>query len=313
MKEKPPSLQVTSPPSRQPLDVRAWLWRLGSTLGEHDDGPRLWLHVRDGRVLALRLRREHFGNEAIIPPLLEVLGNDLRGECSDLNLPVFGFAKVLYAAPVLPVARNKHERATAQYQPTTRSHDDVTYRLAQLRGPYNAHASRAMSAWAQRIAERINAPELKAARCAALASYRVWIEAQRGGTRSSYQARLDEQAVKQLVRALDWLGARPLDPAVLLCAPVAGFAYHAGPKLRSQLQMDAPLELVREPDNPQDPFAVRLDWQGQSLGYVPRRYNHDIAARLDAGEALTARINSLRDGQMPGIICEIRGNLWSGL
>ncbi|MFN3752411.1 MAG: HIRAN domain-containing protein, partial [Thiobacillus sp.] len=54
-----------------------------------------------------------------------------------------------------------------------------------------------------------------------------------------------------------------------------------------------PLTLVREPDNPHDRRAVRIDWRNEKLGYVPREHNAEIAARLDAGEDLHARITDI--------------------
>jgi hypothetical protein len=37
------------------------------------------------------------------------------------------------------------------------------------------------------------------------------------------------------------------------------------------LRPDQPLTLVREPTNPRNPQAVRIDWRGRKLSYVPRR------------------------------------------
>ena len=47
---------------------------------------------------------------------------------------------------------------------------------------------------------------------------------------------------------------------------------------------------MREPDNPHDPLAVRIDGCGVTLGYVPRSVNAAIATRLDAGEDLAAQV-----------------------
>jgi hypothetical protein len=60
-----------------------------------------------------------------------------------------------------------------------------------------------------------------------------------------------------------------------------------------------PLTLVREPANPYDPKAVRVDWQGQKLGYVPRLENTAVAQMLDRGERLTARIVRLQESADP--------------
>ncbi len=60
-----------------------------------------------------------------------------------------------------------------------------------------------------------------------------------------------------------------------------------------------PLTLVRETGNPYDSKAVRVDWQGQKLGYVPRVENTAVAQMLDRGERLTARIVRLKEDQNP--------------
>ena len=48
---------------------------------------------------------------------------------------------------------------------------------------------------------------------------------------------------------------------------------------------------MREPDNPHDPQAIRIEWQGEKIGYVPRPDNVAYARRLDAGENFPARIS----------------------
>ncbi len=82
-------------------------------------------------------------------------------------------------------------------------------------------------------------------------------------------------------------------------SPVAGFQYHHGEKLWRRLRPGASLELVREPDNPYDPRAVRLDWRGRKLGYVPRRENTAVSQLLDNNQPLTARVVNLRESDNP--------------
>ena len=82
-------------------------------------------------------------------------------------------------------------------------------------------------------------------------------------------------------------------------SPVAGFQYHQGEKLWRRLRPGASLALVREPDNPYDPRAVRLDWRGRKLGYVPRRENTAVSQLLDNNQALTARVVNLRESDDP--------------
>ncbi|MBU3990394.1 MAG: HIRAN domain-containing protein, partial [Gammaproteobacteria bacterium] len=67
-------------------------------------------------------------------------------------------------------------------------------------------------------------------------------------------------------------------------SPLAGFQYHAGAELWESLQLGDGLTLVREPDNPHDARAIRVEWQGRQLGYLPRVENAAVAAAMDRGE-----------------------------
>lgn len=82
-------------------------------------------------------------------------------------------------------------------------------------------------------------------------------------------------------------------------SPLAGFQYHAGKKLWTQMRVGDPLTLVREPDNPHDARAVRVEWRGHKIGYVPRRENADVARLMDGGQALDARIVRLAEVRDP--------------
>ncbi|WP_018078739.1 HIRAN domain-containing protein [Thiobacillus denitrificans] len=82
-------------------------------------------------------------------------------------------------------------------------------------------------------------------------------------------------------------------------SPLAGFQYHAGRTLWPQMRVGDALALVREPDNPHDARAVRVEWRGHKIGYVPRRENADVARLLDRGQALTARIVRLAELRDP--------------
>ncbi len=74
-------------------------------------------------------------------------------------------------------------------------------------------------------------------------------------------------------------------------SPLAGFRHAQAEDVWAELRAGDPLVLVREPDNPHDPNAVRVEWRGRKLGYVPRRDNPALAWALDRGEALHARIS----------------------
>jgi hypothetical protein len=74
---------------------------------------------------------------------------------------------------------------------------------------------------------------------------------------------------------------------------VAGFPYHARPKLFDRLNVGDLLRLVREHDNPHDTRAVAIYFGEDRIGYVPRNQNHDIAAQLDQGNRLRCRITAI--------------------
>jgi hypothetical protein len=82
-------------------------------------------------------------------------------------------------------------------------------------------------------------------------------------------------------------------------SPLAGFQYHRGPELWGLLQPGQTLHLTREPANPYDPRAVRIDWNGAKLGYLPRLDNAAASQLLDRGERLTARIAGLAEDRDP--------------
>ncbi len=82
-------------------------------------------------------------------------------------------------------------------------------------------------------------------------------------------------------------------------SPLAGFRYHEAPGLFPELRIGDRLDLVRESDNPHDPNAVRVEWRGRRLGYVPRRENSALAWAMDRGEPVSARISTLRVHRNP--------------
>ena len=87
-------------------------------------------------------------------------------------------------------------------------------------------------------------------------------------------------------------------------SPLAGFRYHEAPGLFPELRIGDRLDLVRESDNPHDPNAVRVEWRGRRLGYVPRRENSALAWAMDRGEPVTARISTLRTHRNPRLRVE---------
>jgi hypothetical protein len=84
---------------------------------------------------------------------------------------------------------------------------------------------------------------------------------------------------------------------VLGTLPVAGFQYYAGKRVWDELKVGDVLTLVREPDNPHDPRAIRVEWRGEKMGYVPHAGNETLARMLDRGVRLSGRITHLQPGR----------------
>lgn len=82
-------------------------------------------------------------------------------------------------------------------------------------------------------------------------------------------------------------------------SPLAGFQFYKGKPLWDDMQVGDALTLVREPDNAHDPNAVRVEWRGNKLGYVPRRDNRAVARHLDGGVKVEARISRLTRHRNP--------------
>jgi hypothetical protein len=82
-------------------------------------------------------------------------------------------------------------------------------------------------------------------------------------------------------------------------SPLAGFQYYAGEALWQEMHEGDRLTLIREPQNTHDANAVRVEWRGQKLGYLPRAANRAVADAMDAGERVDARIAKLRAQRNP--------------
>jgi len=74
-------------------------------------------------------------------------------------------------------------------------------------------------------------------------------------------------------------------------SPLAGFRHAEAVEAWPEMRLGDELALVREPDNAFDANAVRVEWRGRKLGYVPRRDNAALAWALDRGDTLRARVS----------------------
>ncbi len=64
---------------------------------------------------------------------------------------------------------------------------------------------------------------------------------------------------------------------------------------------EAQLELVREPDNQADGWAIRVEHDGKKIGYIPADKNEVLARLMDGGKTLGGKLVS----------CELRGTWWN--
>ena len=73
---------------------------------------------------------------------------------------------------------------------------------------------------------------------------------------------------------------------------VAGVMYvdNISDLLREMKQGDT-VQLIREPDNKFDKYAIRIEnMAGNKMGYIPRSLNHIPARLMDAGKMITGQV-----------------------
>lgn len=80
---------------------------------------------------------------------------------------------------------------------------------------------------------------------------------------------------------------------VVQTSVTAGLAHHEAKAVWEQIKLGDALLLVREAGNPHDSSAVRVEWNGHMLGYLPRSDNQAVARQLDRGNRLQARVTRL--------------------
>jgi len=93
---------------------------------------------------------------------------------------------------------------------------------------------------------------------------------------------------------------QPLQARIVMqSSPLAGFRHYEAPNLWGEIQPGDPLTLVREPQNPHDRNAVRVEWRTFKLGYVPRAENAAVARHLDRGATLLAKVSKVQPTRAP--------------
>lgn len=67
-----------------------------------------------------------------------------------------------------------------------------------------------------------------------------------------------------------------------------------------QIPEDALLRFVCEPDNQADPWAIRVEYGGKKIGYMPADKNELIARLMDGGKTLHGSL----------LECSLQGDWW---
>jgi hypothetical protein len=74
---------------------------------------------------------------------------------------------------------------------------------------------------------------------------------------------------------------------------IAGFQHHEGPALLAELKVGSQLALVREPENIYDRYAIRLEYDGRHVGYIPREQNRTVSELLAQGAPISCSITAV--------------------
>jgi hypothetical protein len=85
---------------------------------------------------------------------------------------------------------------------------------------------------------------------------------------------------------------------------IAGVQHHQIHEVLAELTEDEILDLVPEPTNSYDPNAVRIEFNGVMLGYVPKKFSAEISAMLETSELLCT-ITTLNKAAKPWEMCEV--------
>ena len=80
---------------------------------------------------------------------------------------------------------------------------------------------------------------------------------------------------------------------------VAGFQFYDGPQLLGKLHVNNKLNLIAEPENPHDKYAVKILYHSKMIGHVPRRNNQHISRLLRQNIKLKCRIAEVNREQVP--------------
>ena len=87
---------------------------------------------------------------------------------------------------------------------------------------------------------------------------------------------------------------------------VAGFQFHDGPEVVGQMTPGDDITLVREPANRHDANAIRIDYRGRKIGYVPQSVSEHVSWQLGDRSAARGTISAVDAGAVPWRAVQIR-------
>ncbi len=92
---------------------------------------------------------------------------------------------------------------------------------------------------------------------------------------------------------------------------IAGFQYYDGVDVFGKLKIGTEVELIPEPDNPHDGYAVAIYFKGKKLGFIPRTQNRLISKLLHFGyNPFIVKVNRISPEEHPnhqvGVVVKIR-------
>ncbi len=90
---------------------------------------------------------------------------------------------------------------------------------------------------------------------------------------------------------------------------VAGFRYHDGPDIMQYIQPGDDVQLIAEPGNPYDEWAVRIDHKKSRIGYLPRTQNQTVSRLLQQGAPVECQIVSVDPTAAPWEAVKIRASI----
>ncbi len=92
---------------------------------------------------------------------------------------------------------------------------------------------------------------------------------------------------------------------------IAGFTYYEGVDVFTDIKMGTKLDLIPEPDNRHDVYAVGIYFNNKKLGYIPRACNREIFLLLSHGynDLFIALVNKISSEDHPenqiGVVVKI--------